>query len=77
MSEKTRMIFRRFPEGDVIALMPDESTGTGYIGSYQHLGQHGDASRDLIEDLEPATQSEIEELKNELEKIGYNIEVSL
>lgn len=50
---KTKVIFRVYPEGDVIALMPDEpgsTCGTYHKGrvlldclSYMHVGQHGAA----------------------------------
>ena len=37
-----------------------------------HMGQHGGASKDL-KHLRNATPSEYQELKNELESIGYNL----
>ncbi len=74
---KTKVVFRKFPEGDVIALMPeDDSASEGWIMSYQHIGQHGDAHPDCLIDLELATPSEYADLKKELESIGYNLKVS-
>lgn len=75
MSEKTRMIFRKFPEGDVIALMPDNWADyrNHYISSYQHIGQHGGAHPNLIYELARATPAEYAELLNELTKIGYDV----
>ena len=76
MSEeaKTRMIFRKFPGGDVIALMPDVPERQ-YIGSYQHIGQHGIVHPDLIKELEFVTHEEYRDLFRELQSIGYNIEI--
>jgi hypothetical protein len=63
---KLFILFRVFPEGDVIALFPNESTHSGFIQSYQHIGQHGDASSELITDLREATSQESASLLNEL-----------
>ena len=74
---KTKVAFRKFPEGDVIAIFPDHLYGMphGYYLSYMHVGQHGDASPDLLKELEEATEQEYLDLKKELESIGYNLEV--
>jgi hypothetical protein len=66
-----RVIFRKFPEGDVIALFPSQSEGPGLINSYQHTGQHGAASQQLIKALRPAKPFEYESLLQELRAIGY------
>ncbi|PJE78347.1 hypothetical protein CI610_02722 [invertebrate metagenome] len=45
------VIFRKFPEGDVIALFPEElADSRGNILSYQTVGQHGAANPELIQD---------------------------
>ena len=65
---RERTIFRKFPEGDVIALFPGTSwdcySNTDCM-SYMHTGQHGPASVQLIKELERPDDSEIEELKKE------------
>ena len=65
------VVFRKFPEGDVIALFPEIEDGPGLVLSYQHIGQHGSASVDLLSELEPATTNECAELMLELEQLGY------
>lgn len=70
-NNETRIVFRVFPEGDVIALFPNEESSPGYISSYQRVGQHGDASRELIRELRPATKKECGPLLKELKRIGY------
>ncbi len=76
----TLVTFRKFPEGDVIALFPKLLEGQDihsnqFILSYMHIGQHGSAIDDLIDDLSPATADEYSDLKAELSSIGYELEV--
>lgn len=70
--KRTKVYFRVFPDGDVIALFPEIRYG-GYIASYQHIGQHCNANPSLIRELRTATRQERSELKEELESIGYNL----
>lgn len=72
---KTRVVFRAFSDGEIIALFPDESTHGGFIGSYMHEGQHGDASRGLVNNTKPASAEQYAPLFAELHKIGYCLEV--
>lgn len=74
----TKVVFKKFPEGDVIALMPDDVCDLhGNITSYMHIGQHGAASPALLIELEDATAEEYEALKHELEThVGYVLEVA-
>jgi len=74
--EQVKVIFRKFPEGDVIALFPEDGQGRGLIGSYMTIGQHGDAAKSLITDLEPASKEEYAKLAAELERIGYDIVIA-
>jgi hypothetical protein len=76
----TLVTFRKFTDGDVIALFPklltgQDNQGNQFIMSYMHIGQHGGASDDLIDDLSPATADEYSNLKAELTSIGYELEV--
>lgn len=73
----TKTIFRVFPEGDAIALFPNQrGARPAWCNSYQHIGQHGDAHKDLIKELRAATAEEYAPLAAELQRIGYkNIEV--
>ena len=73
--------FRKFTDGDVIALFPklltgQDNQGNQFIMSYMHIGQHGDASDDLIDELSPETANEYSDLKTELTSIGYELEVA-
>jgi len=63
--------FRKFPEGDIIALFPEKLEGYPYLTSYQHIGQHSDASEELLDELEAATPEEYKPLLEELKSLGY------
>ena len=69
--------FRKFEDGEVIALFPTEAWNRfdETITSYMHIGQHGGAHPDLIEELEVATAEEYKALETELNNIGYQVEV--
>ena len=76
--EKTIVIFRKYPEGDILAIFPEiPSDAWGYECTvYQHLGQHGGGDcRGMMLATKPAKPSEYKALKKELEQIGYVLEV--
>lgn len=74
--QKTEVIFRKFPEGDIIAIFPfDKWDLTGNYSSYMHVGQHGACSPELAKELLRPTKEEYKNLKEELESIGYNLEI--
>ena len=66
-----RVYLRKFPEGDTIALFPDEPQERGLIESYMVVGQHGSACPELIEELEVATVDECAKLLADLKACGY------
>ena len=75
--EKTKVVFRYW-EKDVIALFPEipaDNWGV-FCQSYQHIGQHGGADYyGIIDKSRPALPEEYADLRDELEQIGYNLEV--
>ena len=72
-TEKTMVIFRKFKEGDVIALFPELlANARGSCDSFMHVGQHGAADYDgLIAMTMPATPEEYASLRKELENEPY------
>ena len=46
-----------------------------YVTSYAHIGQHGGASRTIVDRTRPASGTKIACLQSELEGIGYNLEI--
>ncbi len=75
--ETERVIFRKFNDGDIIALFPDlvGDINNRYCLSYQHMGQHGSAAPELVYVTKLATEDEYRELKEELERIGYKLKI--
>ena len=72
-----KVIFKKFPEGDIIAIFP-ELLGTfdpNDCLSYMHIGQHGACDSRLIRELESASAEEYQDLWEELESIGYELEL--
>lgn len=80
-AEKTKVIFRKWPEsegGDVIAIFPEEvGDASPYTCSmYEHVGQHGSGDPSgVIQRTKLAKPSEYADLKRELGRIGYKLEV--
>lgn len=78
---KTKVIFRKWKEsGDIIAFFPEEpgNWNATTCNSYEHYGQHGSASLDIVNDRKftvPATPDEYADLKAELERIGYDLDI--
>jgi hypothetical protein len=69
----TKVIFRRFKDGDIIALFP-EAAGDGNPSncqSYMHVGQHG-AADPLAGGIPLAAAEEYAPLLAELKRIGYD-----
>jgi len=78
---KTDIVFRCDKHGDfkgiVFALFPHEvSDHKGNVMSYQHVGQHSGANYNgCVADSRLATAEEYKGLKEEMESIGYNINI--
>ena len=74
-TEKTKVIFRKFPDGEVIALFPELPGDSDILNclNYMHIGQHGNGEALLIG--KPAKPEEYKELFDELTAIGYNLTV--
>ena len=73
-ADKTKVIFRKYKDGDIIALFPDLQASSHFCESYMHAGQHGGADyQSVIADTSLATWDEYEDLQEELESIGYNL----
>jgi hypothetical protein len=77
LSEKTTVIFRKWSDGSIIALFPEDKADLeGNCSAYMHIGQHGAADYySVIERTKPAHIKEYRELKKELETRGYDLKV--
>lgn len=76
-TERTKVIFRKFKEGDVVALFTQEpGTYSPYTcSSYMHIGQHSSADPLLSNILKLATPAEYRDLAKELRRIGYRLDI--
>jgi len=73
---KTTVVFRKWKNGDVIALFPLIDESPGRCLSYEHTGQHGIADYGhVIDRTDPARPHECADLKAELEQIGYTLKI--
>ena len=75
--EITKVVFRKFKDGEVIALFPEiqYNEDRRYCMSYMHIGQHGSANYDLRLCCKLARPEEYASLLKELEDIGYNLKI--
>ena len=73
----TKVIFRKFENGDVIALFPQEpATSDGWeCMSYMHVGQHGSADPFVVRNTKVATPKEYAPLVSELLSLGYRLDI--
>ena len=72
--ETTRVTFRKYSDGQVIALFPDIpwSKYRGEVTSYMHLGQHCGADYNgTMAATGPASENEYSDLLDELRSAGY------
>ena len=76
MSEQTRVVFRKWGNGDIWALFPEIEESTGCCSSYMHIGQHGAAYYPhCIGITKPADADEYASLEQELTSIGYDLQI--
>ena len=65
--------------GGVFAVFPNDKQFNGYrtdlVTCYAHIGQHSTCALEYFEGLRPATSKEYNDLKTELESLGYNLEI--
>lgn len=74
--EVTKVIFRKFKDGDIIALFP-ELPGDNKVSncmSYMRIGQHGSKDANTYT-TKPAKPEEYQALYKELQAIGYRLKI--
>lgn len=75
---KTITVFRKYKDGEIIALFPAEkwTRGDYTCTSYCHVGQHCAADyNSVVLRTTLATPEEYADLKVELERIGYELDI--
>lgn len=76
--EKTKVVFRRYPDGQIIALFPEEPGDQApyTCSSYMHVGQHSSADpQGVVSQTTLAEPRQYGRLKAELEGLGYDLDV--
>ena len=58
-------------ESDLFAYFPDEIHNGQFRTAYSRIGQHSACHPDYAAESRPATLAEYQDLKSELESIGY------
>ena len=74
---KTTVLFYKDAYG-VFAIFPDDiADDKGNLTTYAHIGQHSAICPEYVNitKCEEATKEEYQDLKEELESIGYNLEI--
>ena len=73
---KTKVVFRKYKNGEIIALFPEMVNGY-FVCSYMHMGQHSDADYSYVISItKPASEEEYKDLYNELtNQVGYNLRI--
>jgi len=73
----TKVIFRQFADGDIIAIFPEIPADNNYNHclSYQHTGQHGTCDVGIYHDTFKPYTGKIEPLIRELTAIGYKLQI--
>jgi len=74
--EITKVIFRKFKDGEIIALFPELPGDNSVLNclNYMAIGQHGSGTASLA-DTKPALPEEYQSVFNELYQIGYRMKV--
>lgn len=75
--EKVKVIFRKFPDGEIIALFPElpGDMKVGHCLSYLHNGQHGCADTSIYYNTKSCHVQQYYDLMMELLRIGYSLQI--
>lgn len=74
---KTQFLFEKDSDTEVFAFFPemDYNDTPGLKTCYAHIGQHSACHIDYAAECKPAGPEHYQQLKEELESIGYELEV--
>jgi len=74
MTTKVKFLYNEYND-DLFAYFPFEESSKGYKTAYSHIGQHSACSPKYAEESREATLPEFIDLFNELQSIGYKLEL--
>lgn len=74
--ETLKVVFRKFNNGEIIAIFP-ELTHRGYrVTTYMHIGHHSeDDHHAIVQQTKLASENEYQDLLKELEKIYFEYDL--
>ena len=76
MKKELKVVFRKFDNGEVIAMFPQFTNKRNYrIDSYMHIGQHGECDPMIVHDTKLATENEYESLLKEIQSIYHDYDI--
>ena len=76
MKTKVKFLIHKDDIPTVFAYFPEDIWNlAGHRTSYEHIGQHGGCSEEYAQECIEAQPEEYNPLKNELETIGYQLEI--
>jgi hypothetical protein len=76
MDDADLVVFRRWKNGDIIALFPElPADMSGFlVDAYEHTGQHGGADyHGVVQQTKPCSLDDVADLAAELTRIGYRL----
>lgn len=65
----------KIEENGVFAFFPEEVDHDYFLTCYSHIGQHSACHPDYAKECKEATKDQYQDLKAELESIGYKLKV--
>jgi hypothetical protein len=74
MKTKVKFLYNEYND-DLFAYFPFEESSIGYKTAYSHIGQHSACHYKYAEECREATMLEYLDLFNELQSIGYRLEL--
>lgn len=75
-SEKTVVVFRKFPDGEIVAIFPYVIDAPHRVMTYMHVGQRSNMDyHRVVSDTRPAKAREYASLLKELTQIGYDLDI--
>lgn len=76
--EVLRVVFRKFNDGEIIALFPQFTNKKRYtIDSYMKIGQHGECDPLIVHVTKLAKENEYKELLNEIKNIYHEYDIKV
>ena len=76
MKKELKVVFRKFDNGEIIAMFPQFTNKRNYrIDSYMHIGQHGECDPMITNITKLATESEYESLLKEIQSIYHEYDI--